>query len=171
MTDPTTWRLPARFLGLALAAGAAAPAAGGPLSSVGVVLVIGAAAFGWWAAPPVNARLERTEQHPLARLNRHRNTVLATGAVLLAALGSPSLWVAAGITALLLGYLLLLDSESRGRRRPGPLPAAAACAAAALVLLAAFAPTTSSDWARLPAVLGVAVAALAVAAALWARRG
>ncbi|MFI9272897.1 hypothetical protein ACIGXM_19545 [Kitasatospora sp. NPDC052896] len=165
-------RAVARFLGIALLVAACDPAGhtGGEL-----LVPLAAAGFAWWAAPPTTARpAVGRRTNGLAglgdRLARHRNTVVATAAVLLAAVNHPPAWLAAGITALLLGYLLLVDARGVGHRPAGPLPALAACGAAALVLLAALAPTGASSWARPGAALGVAVAALGVGITLWTRR-
>jgi hypothetical protein len=104
------------------------------------------------------------------RLARHRNTVLATAAVLVAMVSHPSAWLAAAVTMLLLGYLLHVDARSHAHLPTGPGAAIAAIAAAAVVLAAALAPAQSSGAARLLAALGVAAAAGAVGLALHQRR-
>ncbi|WP_280669315.1 MULTISPECIES: hypothetical protein [unclassified Kitasatospora] len=159
-----------RCLGLVLAVAACAP--GGPAGwTVGhAVLALVVAPFGWWAGPPVTGRPVRRSARLLPRIARHRNTLLAVGAVLLAALNAPSAWLAGAFTALLLGYLLYVDARTHGRRPTGPLPALAAYGAATAVLLAAVLPTGTSSWARLPAVLGVGLATLALGSALWSHR-
>ncbi|MDH6126374.1 hypothetical protein [Kitasatospora sp. GP82] len=168
-------RSAARCLGVALAVTACnpgghkvRPGAGDSLLT-DVVLPLAAAGFAWWAAPPpTRSRFDRWSTW-LARLARHRNTVLAAGCVVLAALNTPPAWLAAAVTALLVGYLLFVDRSGPGRSPSGPLPAFAAFAAAGLVLSAALVPTGAVDWARPLAVLGVAVAAFGVGAALWTR--
>ncbi len=170
-TRPTrSQQLPARLLGLALGASAALVAARQLPLGLPAALVLAAAGFGYWAGPPLSARQERPAQHWQARLSRHRNTALAAGSVVLATGGRPPAWLAVEIAALLLGYLLLLDTESRGHPPTGPRQALAAVTATALVLLAAFAPTSASTWARLPALLGVLAATAVLTATLWPRR-
>ncbi|MDH6136719.1 hypothetical protein P3T37_006150 [Kitasatospora sp. MAA4] len=159
--------VPARCLGLALAVSACPSWTHGIRSGADLALLLIAALFGWWAGPPVTGRPVRGSSRWTAQLARHRNTALAVATVILAAISGPPGWSAAALTVLLLGYLLFVDAASYGRRPTGPLPAVAAYAAAALVLLAAFVPSAASSWARLPAALGVAVAALAVASAFW----
>ncbi|WP_329569773.1 hypothetical protein [Kitasatospora sp. NBC_01266] len=162
-------QLPARCLGVALAVAAADPV---NRHSVGpnVALAVVAAGFAWWAAPSVDRA-----KHPGGRLHqqlaRHRNTVLAVVAVLLTAVGPQRPWAAVAVTALLLSYLLHADTYDQLHRPPGRATVAGAYAAAALVLLAAVAPTASSQAARLLAVLGVAACAAAVGLTLYERRG
>jgi hypothetical protein len=162
--------LPSRCLGVALLVAATNPMGGANtvLHLLGVVVAVG---FGWWAAPPLAARPSTSSARLHLRLARHRNTVLAAAAVLLAALSHPSGWLAAAITALLLGYLLHVDARSRAHLPTGPGAALSACAASALVLAAALAPAQSSGAARLLAALGLAAAAGAVGLALHQRPG
>ncbi|MCC9309850.1 hypothetical protein LN042_22725 [Kitasatospora sp. RB6PN24] len=134
-----------------------------PLHLAGAVLAVG---FGWWAAPPLTVRPGPASARLHLQLARHRNTVLATVAVLLAALSHPSAWLAAAITALLLGYLLRVDARSHVHLPTGPGAILAACAASALVLAAALTPAQTSGAARLLAAFGIAVAAGAVGLAL-----
>ncbi|WP_051969417.1 hypothetical protein [Kitasatospora azatica] len=163
-------QLPSRFLGVALLVAACNPMDRATVRPVDFLPSLLAAGFAWWAAPPQTARPVAPSSRLLLRLARHRNTVLATAAVVLAALNPPQLALAAAITALLLGYLLHVDTRSHAHLPAGPLPTLAACGAAALVLLAALAPTHSSDAARLLAALGIGAAALAVGLTLYERR-
>lgn len=165
-----TARLPARCVGAVLAVAACAPGSHGGVTGPEAVVALVAAGFGWWAGPPVTGRPVRQSGRRAAQFARHRNTGLAVGAVLLAALHALSATPAVAFTVLLLGYLLYVDAQTYGRRPTGPLPALAAYGGTALVLLAAFVPLGTSNWARLPAVLGVLLAALAVGSALWVQR-
>ncbi|GAA1234672.1 hypothetical protein GCM10009665_26110 [Kitasatospora nipponensis] len=162
--------LPARLLGGALLVSALDPAALRGSSAVRLVPALVVLALAWWAAPPVTARHLRTSARLHRQLARHRNTVLATTAVVLAALTHPGPWSAAMTCALLLGYLLHVDTRTHAHLPVGPGAVLASCAAAALVLAAALAPTGDSDLARLLATLGVTVTALAVGLTLWERR-
>ncbi|MEY9946091.1 hypothetical protein [Kitasatospora sp. GAS1066B] len=164
-----SWQLPSRCLGLALAVAAADPVARSTVAS-GLPVAVLAAGFAWWAAPAVD-RTERPRGRLHHQLAWHRNTALAVVAVLLAAVAPHRPWLTVTVAALLLGYLLHVDTYSPLHRPPGRAVAAAAYAASALVLLAAAAPTGSSSAARLLAVLGVAAAAGAVGLTLYERRG
>ncbi|MFE9425031.1 hypothetical protein ACFYNO_18880 [Kitasatospora sp. NPDC006697] len=162
-------RLPSRFLGAVLLLAAVNPAApAGGLARQLLALV--AAAFGWWAAPPLSARPVAPTARLATRLVRHRNTVLATATVLLAAIGRPPVWLAAAVTALLLGYLLHVDAGSHASLPPTPTARLAACAAAAVVLAAALVPQHQADAARPLAVLGIAVTAVSIGLTLYQRR-
>ncbi|WP_101383450.1 MULTISPECIES: hypothetical protein [Kitasatospora] len=165
-----TERLLSRCLGMALLTAATNPM-GGAMVALHLVGVAAAVGFGWWAAPPLTTRPTAPSARLHLQLARHRNTVLATAAVLLAALTQPSAWLAAAITALLLGYLLHIDAHSHAHLPTSPGAALSACAASALVLAAALTPAQTSDAARLLAALGLAAAAGAVGLALHQRPG
>lgn len=167
-----TEHLPARCLGVALMVSGTVPLAlgtkGGP--EVALWLSVVGAGFAWWAAPPVPEDREQPRLRALRRLARYRNTVLAVLALLLAAVAPAAPWAAAAHTALLLAYLLHVDTFSDVHRPPGRTAVAVAYLASGLVLLAALAPTGHSSAARLLAALGVAVAAGAVGLTLHERR-
>jgi hypothetical protein len=167
--NPRSWQLPSRLLGIALLVGAANPM-GGAHPVLGMVRAVLGVGLGWWAAPPLTVRPTASSSRPLHRLARHRNTVLATAAVLLATVSHPSAGLAAAVTALLLGYLLHVDVRSHARLPTRPGAALSACVAAAVVLAAALAPAQSSGAARLLAAFGIAAAAGAVGLALHQRR-
>ncbi|MCG6494047.1 hypothetical protein [Kitasatospora sp. A2-31] len=157
------------MVGDALVLAAAGAGGEGGAARLGPVGLVAALALATWAAPPPPLPARRPTTWP-ARLAAHRTTVLATGGVVLAALGEPSLWRGAAVAVLLVGYLLLVDALGPDRRRPRPAHALAALAASALVLPPAFAPTGAQDWSRPVAVLGVVVAAVGVGLALHSRR-
>jgi hypothetical protein len=127
-----------------------------------------AAAAGLWAGVPVVRRPVLDSHRWRDQLSRHRNTLLAAAAALLAGFQSPPVWLMVVQAALLLGYLALVDAASTAARTPGARAgqALAAAAGTALVLLAALAPVTGGSWARLVAgaavfgALGLAYAAL-----------
>ncbi|MGF1429891.1 hypothetical protein [Kitasatospora sp. LaBMicrA B282] len=163
--------LAGRCLGAALLVAAVEPAGWHP-AAFGVALAVLGAGFGWWAAPPVElgTDLLPLRFHWLRRAYRHRSTVLAVAAVLLAAFSPQRAWSAVATTALLLGYLLWTEGRGEVPRPASRAAVAAAFAAAALVLLAAVAPTDRSDLARLLAALGVAATAGTVGLTLYERR-
>ncbi|MFJ8042761.1 hypothetical protein ACIRBX_19945 [Kitasatospora sp. NPDC096147] len=122
----------------------------------------------WFAAPPAPgvASEHATWQ---AQLSRQRTTAFATGCVLTAALGDPPLPLAAGLTLLLLGYLLHLDHASGTASARSGRAAVAAVGSAVLVLVAAVVPVGRAASGPLLAVLAVAGATIAAAAAFWGR--
>ncbi|WP_441248499.1 hypothetical protein [Kitasatospora sp. McL0602] len=160
-----------RAVAVALALGAAAPGLSGGSLFVAALAVLGA----WWAGPVVAARPVRQSAALRPMLVRHRNTVFAAGCVLLAAVQTPPLWLAGCVTALLLGYLLLVDAFAAGpagvrqwRARAVP---AAAYGASALVLAAACLPLDGLPWGRAVAALAVVGSAAVAGLALWTRAG
>ncbi|GAA2153211.1 hypothetical protein GCM10009760_50670 [Kitasatospora kazusensis] len=173
MTRPIPATGAARSLAVALALAAGACVALAHPPGPALLLPAAAAAAAWWAGPVVTGRPVRDSWLWYAQLARHRNTAFAAGCVALAAAGSPPLWLAACVTALLLGYLLLADAVAAGpagvrqwRSRRVP---AAAYAASALVLLAAYAPVGGVGWGRIVAALAVAGSAAVAGLALWSR--
>lgn len=131
------------------------------------------AAAAWWAAP-------MTDDRPLTsnlRWNRvalrRRSTLLAAGAVVLAALTDPPTWLAACVTALLLAYLLVTDAWTAGVTaalgRPPLGPPLSAAAACAVVFLVAQAPLAGTSWSRLPAALALGATAVCLGLALRRR--
>ncbi len=164
-------RLPARFLGTALAVAACDPPGalrGGTVDRLLVALVAVAA---WWAAPMRDERPVRSSMRWTELALRRRTTALAAGSVVLAAATDPPVWVAGCVTALLLAYLLVTDPWVLGTTAPAgtrtePGAALAALAGCAVVFLAAQAPLAHTSWARLPAALAVAATASCLALVL-----
>ncbi|MFI0232623.1 hypothetical protein [Streptomyces sp. NPDC017086] len=169
-----TSRITDRLLGTALAVAACDPPAAVHAPLPVRVLVLGAAAAAWWAAPMVDARPVLTSMRRRAFAVRHRTTVLPAAAITVAAATGPALWLIVCIAALLLAYLLVTDAWTAGLTappgRPRATPALTAAAATAVVLLAAQAPVAGSPWARLPASLAVAATAACLVLALRTRR-
>jgi hypothetical protein len=163
-------RLTARILGVALAVTACNPprTLDGPLAGWALVLALSGAA--WWAAPMVDARPVLTSMRWTAVAVHRRNTLLPAGAVVLAALTAPAVWLAACVTGLLVAYLLVTDGWTMGATAPAGVdratPALAATAAAAVVFAASTAPVAHTAWARLPAALALAATAGCVALSL-----
>ncbi|WP_327066095.1 hypothetical protein OG500_09590 [Kitasatospora sp. NBC_01250] len=167
-----TGHLAARCLGVALVVSGTVPLALGTKGGLGIALwlsVVGAG-FAWWAAPPVPEDAAQPRLRLFRQLSRHRNTVLAAVALLLAAMAPAAAWLAAASTVLVLTYLLYVDTFSDVHRPPGRTTLAVAYLASGVVLLAALVPTGHSSAARLLAALGVAVAAGAVGLTLYERR-
>ncbi|MFD5085295.1 hypothetical protein ACFWOG_21945 [Kitasatospora sp. NPDC058406] len=163
---PRLQRAAARCTGAALALAAAL---GGAADRFGPAAPVAATALALWAAVPPEAPAAR----PLtwaARLTEARTTVLATGCVLLAALGEPPFWRALAVTVLLVGHLLLLDVLGPHGRVLAPARALVAVASSCLVLPVAFAPTAAGEWSRPIALLGLFAAAWGVGLALWPHR-
>jgi hypothetical protein len=126
-----------RVFGAALAVAAADPPDGFMgTSSPQIALLLGL--FALWAAAPVVRRPVLTVHRWLNLLARHRNTVFAGACTVVAAAGRPALWLMIADAALLLGYLLALDSVAAGpiggRQLRSGWPAGLAAAATALVL-------------------------------------
>lgn len=167
---PDAHRLTARILGVALAVTACNPprALDGPLD--GWALVLAAAGAAWWAAPMVDARPVLSSMRWTAVAAHRRNTLLPAGAIALAALTAPAVWLAACVTGLLVAYLLITDGWTMGATAPPGIdratPALAAAAAAAVAFAAATAPVAGTAWSRLPAALALAATATCVALAL-----
>ena len=138
------------------------------------VLVLGAAATAWWAAPMVDARPVLTSMRWRTLAARPGTTVLPAAAIAVAAATDPAGWLVVCIAALMLAYLLVTDAWTAGvtapPERPQATPALAAAAATAVVLLAAQAPVAGTSWARLPASLAIAATAVCLVLALRTRR-
>lgn len=167
---PDAHRLTARLLGVALAVTACNPprTLGGPAAGRALVLVAAGAA--WWAAPMVDARPVVSSMRWFAVAAHRRNTLLPAGAVALAAVTAPAVWLAACVTGLLVAYLLVTDAWTMGVTAPAgtdrATPALGAAAAAAVAFAAATAPVAHTSWSRLPAALALAATAACVALAL-----
>ena len=161
---PRLERAALRGTGAALALAAAGTGTGTLTDRLGPVCLLPVAVGALWAAVPAPDGPSSTRW--LARLSAARTTLLAAGAVPLAALGETSWWRVLAVTVLLAGYLVLLDAS--GPRRPSVRPASAAAAltAALLVLPTAFAPLAAGEWSRPFAVLGLAAAVVGVGLAL-----
>ncbi|MGW2248587.1 hypothetical protein ACWCXH_00070 [Kitasatospora sp. NPDC001660] len=163
---PQLERAVLRGTGAALALAAVGlPGSGGATDRFGPAAAVAVTGLALWAAPPPDGPPRRSASWP-ARLAATRTTVLATGSVLLAALGEPPVWQALAVTVLLIGYLLLLDAFGPRRRTVRPASAVAAVTACLLVLPVAFAPTGAGEWSRPIALLGLTAAACGVALAL-----
>ncbi|MFE2408249.1 hypothetical protein ACFXDE_07900 [Kitasatospora sp. NPDC059408] len=159
---PRLERAVLRGTGAALALAAVGlPGSGGATDRFGPAAAVVATGLALWAAPPQDDPPSRTATWP-ARLAASRTTLLAAGAVVLAALCEPRVWQALAVTVLLAAYLLLLDAFGPQRRTVRPAAACAAVAASLLVLPVAFAPTGAGEWSRPIALLGVAAAAWGV---------
>ncbi|MEV7601269.1 hypothetical protein AB0O91_28275 [Kitasatospora sp. NPDC089797] len=158
-----------RGSGVALALAAAGTGSGTLTDRLGPAFLLPVAVLALWAAVP-GPEGPPPRRHWAARLSAARTTLLAAGAVPLAALGTPTWWRALAVTVLLAGYLLLLDAL--GPRRPSIRPAAAAAAltASLLVLPPAFVPSAAGEWSRPFALLGLAAAAVGVGLALRSER-
>ncbi|MFE2105112.1 hypothetical protein ACFXAF_04460 [Kitasatospora sp. NPDC059463] len=148
-----------------LLASAGVGADDGAAALVGPIGLVALLAVATWAAPPP-PEPERRPTTALARLATRRTTVLATGCVLLAAIGEPGLWRGAAVAVLLTAYLLLVDAFGPGRRRPHRTHALAALAASALVLPVALTDTGAGEWSRPVALLGILAAATGLGLAL-----
>lgn len=164
--------LPFRVLGALLLVGSLDPPHWpdtlGPQWFCGVL----AACVGFWAGAPILDRPVLDSHTWPRRAQRHRNTLLAAAAALLASLQSPPVWLAAVEVLLLLGYLTVLDAGAAAPRAPRVQSAQALWAAAgsALVLLCAVAPITGGSWGRLVAGLCVLGTLGLLGAALRLRR-
>ncbi|UWE10135.1 hypothetical protein [Actinacidiphila bryophytorum] len=170
MNRAAAHRSAARILGAALAVAACNPprVLGAPVA--GWALVLAAAGAAWWAAPMVDTRPVLSSMRWSAVAVQRRNTLLPAGAIVLAALTGPAVWLAGCVTGLLVAYLLVTDGWTMGATAPAgtdrATPALAATAAAAVVFAAATAPVDDTSWARLPAALALAATAACVALAL-----
>ncbi|MGW3172658.1 hypothetical protein [Streptomyces sp. NPDC001153] len=169
-----TSRITDRLLGTALAVAACNPPAALHTPPLVRVLVLGAAAAAWWAAPMVDARPVLTSMHWRTVAARRRNTVLPAAAIAVAAATGPAVWLVVCIAALLLAYLLVTDAWTVGVTappgRPSATPALATAAATSVVLLAAETPVAGTSWARLLASLAIAATTVCLVLALRARR-
>ncbi|MFI9603398.1 hypothetical protein ACIHCX_26715 [Streptomyces sp. NPDC052043] len=169
-----TSRITDRVLGTALAVAACNPPAALHAPLPVRVLVLGAAAAAWWAAPMADARPVLTSMRWRTVAARRRTTLLPAAAIAVAAATGPPFWLVGCIAALLLAYLLVTDAWTAGVTappgRPRATPALAAAAATAVVLLAAQAPVAGTSWARLPAALAIAATAACLVLALRIRR-
>lgn len=163
-------RLAARILGVALAVTACNPPRTLDAPVAGWALVLAAAGAAWWAAPMVDARPVLSSMRWAAVAAYRRNTLLPAGAVVMAALTAPAVWLAGCVVGLLIAYLLVTDGWTAGATAPAgtdrATPALAATAAAAVVFAAACAPVADTSWSRLPAALALAASAGCVALAL-----
>ncbi|MER6397117.1 hypothetical protein ABT263_13855 [Kitasatospora sp. NPDC001603] len=155
---------------LALTAAGVGGTVDGAVDRFGPVAAVAAAAFAFWAAPPLDEPPRRPHSWP-GRLAASRSTVLAAGSVLLAALGEPPFGRIAAVAALLIGHLLLVDVLGPQRDRVRPVHALAALAASGLVLSVALASTGAGEWSRPIALAGLAAAAWGVTRALRPRPG
>ncbi|WP_255945216.1 hypothetical protein [Streptomyces odontomachi] len=169
-----TSRITDRLLGTALAVAACNPPAALYAPLPVKVLVVGAAAAAWWAAPMVDARPVSTAMRWRSIAARRRTTVLPAAAIVVAAATGPALWLVVCTAVLLLAYLLVTDAWTAGvtapPSRPQTTPALTAAAATAAVLLAAQAPVAGTSWARLPASLAIAATTVCLVLALRTRR-
>ncbi|MEV0534033.1 hypothetical protein [Kitasatospora sp. NPDC050463] len=150
---------------LALTAAGVGGTAGGAVDRAGPAAAVAAAAFALWAAPPLDDPPRRPHSWT-GRLASSRSTVLAAASVLLAALGEPPSGRIAAVTALLIGYLLLVDVLGPQRHRARPVHVLAAVAATGLVLSVASASTGAGEWSRPIALAGLAAAGWGVTQAL-----
>ena len=164
-----------RLLGCLIAVAVSDPTAWFAGSALRLLLPLCALAAAYVAAPPLSARPTGGDFRWRIQLLRHRNTAFVLGSVLVAAVNRPPGWLAAVDTALLLGYLLLLDGVVAGPpgarllRRPRVL--LAAVGASALVLAAALLPVHGGGaWARLLAALALIAAVATAATVLRLRR-
>ena len=171
--DDLAW--PMRLLGCLIAVAVSDPTAWFAGSALRLLLPLCALAAAYVAAPPLSARPTGGDFRWRIQLLRHRNTAFVLGSVLVAAVNRPPGWLAAVDTALLLGYLLLLDGVVAGPpgarllRRPRAL--LAAVGASALVLAAALLPVHGGGaWARLLAALALIAAVATAATVLRLRR-
>ncbi len=176
MTTASAWsarltsRITDRLLGTGLAVAACDPPAAVHAPLPVKMLVLGAAAAAWWAAPMVDARPVLTSMRWRTVAARRRTTVLPAAAIAVAAVTGPALWLVVCIAVLLLAYLLVTDAWTTGVTappgRPRATPALAAAAATAVVLLVAQAPVANTSWARLSAALVVAATTVCLVLAL-----
>ena len=102
-----------RVFGVALAVAAVDPPHGFMGSSSPQAAVV-LAVFAAWAAAPVVRRPVLTVHRWVNQFARNRNTVFAGACTVAAAAGHPPLWLMIADAALLLGYLLALDSVTAG---------------------------------------------------------
>ncbi|MFE2278123.1 hypothetical protein ACFXAE_12890 [Streptomyces sp. NPDC059454] len=172
--------VPVRVLGVAAVVVAWRPwaAVGG---ARGAVLFGCAVVFAVWAAPAVDRRPSLESARWSHVLLRHRTTVLASGVVVIAALGDPAWWEAAGVVVLSVAYLVTSETWpwrwGRGAARVWG-EAVGACAGAGVVVTAALVPMSGPEFGagRVIAagvVAGMVVVGCGVAGARWrgGRRG
>lgn len=152
--------LPVRVLGAALMVVAGRPWAG--LGGIRATLLFCCAvAFALWAAPGPDRRPSVTSTRWSYRLARHRTTVLACGAVLLAAMGGPPpAWQGAAVALLLTCYLVASEPRAlRSARGRALVEIAGAGLGAGLVLVASVVPVDAYGAGRVVAAVLVAGAA------------
>jgi hypothetical protein len=175
--DPDLWA--ARALGAALALAAFDPMhlvhADSALAAVlELLLLAGLLTLSWFASRPVVARPVSKDALWRSKLSRHRNTALAVGFVLVAAVRTPPVWLMACDAGALLAYLLFVDATAGGppgaaQLRSWPAVAGALVAQGLVLTGAVMSVATAHSWARaLAAILLLAVGA-AVSLALWRR--
>lgn len=118
MNRAAAHRSAARILGAALAVAACNPprVLGAPVA--GWALVLAAAGAAWWAAPMVDTRPVLSSMRWSAVAVQRRNTLLPAGAIVLAALTGPAVWLAGCVTGLLVAYLLVTDGWTMGATAP-----------------------------------------------------
>ncbi|MET9493798.1 hypothetical protein [Streptomyces sp. NPDC006552] len=153
-----------RVLGVALVVGAARPWET-PHGVVRPVVFAGAAVFALWAAPGLDRRPSLASARWSHRVARHRTSLLACGAVCLAAAGETRAWQGLCVAVLLVMYLVASDAWSLGataRRGVGRvwLEGLGAVLGAGVVVLGASAGRGPGAWGGLGAavvVLGVGV--------------
>ena len=162
-----------RLLGTGLALAACDPPAVLEASPPARVLVLGAAAAAWWAAPMVDARPVLTSMPWRTVAARRRTTVLPAAAIVVAAATGPALWLEVCIAGLLLAYLLVTDAWTAGvTAPPGRQPAGSAsvaAAATAVLLLVAQVPVAATSWARPAAALALVATTVCLLLALRTR--
>ncbi|MBF9071397.1 hypothetical protein [Streptacidiphilus fuscans] len=125
----------------------------------------------WFGAPPVVARPVSGDARWHSRLARHRNTAVAVGFVLVAAIGSPPVWLMACDAGLLLAYLVFVDAVAGGppgaaQLRDGSLLFCAVAAQALVLAGATVSVAATGAWARVVAALLVLLVGAATALAL-----
>lgn len=163
------------LLGMALVLAAVDPTKLGSRGPIGWLFTMAALVAAIWAAPVVSRRPTAQSIRLANQLGRHRNTAFAVGCTIVAGFSDPPVWLMVIDAALLLAYLLVVDTFAAGpigirQLRQGIAPLCAA-AAVAIVLLAAQAPVNSGAvWGRIVGALAVAAAAAAAGAALWIRQ-
>lgn len=158
--------VPARILGMGLLVATLYPGRLSDLFGTRWVLVGAALITGCWAAPPLRERPVMTGFRLWSRVSRHRNTLLASVGVLLAATSSPPTWLMVADLVLVLMYLSLLDLYGEAPATPPGLGGHAVVAwiAAGVVLAAALAPVSGGWWGRIVA----AGAVLVISATMYA---
>jgi hypothetical protein len=157
--------VPIRLVGMALLLAALDPFRISDRLGLLWIAAAGALAAGAWAAPPLRERPAMAGYRLASRVARHRNTLLPSVSVLLAATSTPPVWLMVTDLVLLLAYLSMLDLYGSAPGTPFGLAlhTLAAWIAAGLVLAAALAPVSGGWWGRLVA----AGAVLAISALMY----